>query len=189
MCNIQNMKCLLVAAALLLALPKQITAEVVYRSISEVEPVNVEVPVGHAPRLPYRLWVKYDNGQGEFRQVRWQNASTVAEQTEADAAVNPVGTSYTVKGYVLGDNTTNNGYPVVANVKVVAQAWEVPAYTPVAQTLPLDKVVLEGDNRLTWNRDLDIDQLISLDVRQQIYNYRDTYGLSTEGYPEADGWD
>lgn len=189
MCNIQNMKCLLVAAALLLALPKQITAEVVYRSISEVEPVNVEVPVGHAPRLPYRLWVKYDNGQGEFRQVRWQNASTVAEQTEADAAVNPVGTSYTVKGYVLGDNTTNNGYPIVANVKVVAQAWEVPAYTPVAQTLPLDKVVLEGDNRLTWNRDLDIDQLISLDVRQQIYNYRDTYGLSTEGYPEADGWD
>lgn len=189
MCNIQNMKCLLVAAALLLALPKQITAEVVYRSISEVEPVNVEVPVGHAPRLPYRLWVKYDNGQGEFRQVRWQNASTVAEQTEADAAVNPVGTSYMVKGYVLGDNTTNNGYPVVANVKVVAQAWEVPAYTPVAQTLPLDKVVLEGDNRLTWNRDLDIDQLISLDVRQQIYNYRDTYGLSTEGYPEADGWD
>ena len=189
MCNIQNMKCLLVAAALLLALPKQITAEVVYRSISEVEPVNVEVPVGHAPRLPYRLWVKYDNGQGEFRQVRWQNASTVAEQTEADAAVNPVGTSYTVKGYVLGDNTTNNGYPVVANVKVVAKAWEVPAYTPVAQTLPLDKVVLEGDNRLTWNRDLDIDQLISLDVRQQIYNYRDTYGLSTEGYPEADGWD
>ena len=26
-------------------------------------------------------------------------------------------------------------------------------------------------------------------MRQQLYNYRDTYGLSTEGYPEADGWD
>ena len=26
-------------------------------------------------------------------------------------------------------------------------------------------------------------------MKQQLYNYRDTYGLSTEGYPEADGWD
>jgi hypothetical protein len=50
-------------------------------------------------------------------------------------------------------------------------------------------VSIDGKNRLTWNRDLDIDQLISLPVKQQLYNYRDTYGLSTEGYPESDGWD
>jgi DUF1680 family protein len=50
-------------------------------------------------------------------------------------------------------------------------------------------VSIDGENRLTHNRDLDIDQLISLPVKQQLYNYRDTYGLSTEGYPESDGWD
>lgn len=65
----------------------------------------------------------------------------------------------------------------------------MPSNTPVAETLPLDQVSIDGDNRLSWNRDLDIDQLISFPVRQQLYNYRDTYGLSTEGYPEADGWD
>ena len=36
---------------------------------------------------------------------------------------------------------------------------------------------------------MDIDHLLSLDVKQQLYNYHDTYGLPTEGYPEADGWD
>jgi hypothetical protein len=59
----------------------------------------------------------------------------------------------------------------------------------VAEPLPLNAVSIDGDNRLTQNRDLDIDQLISLPVKQQLYNYRDTYGLPTEGYPEADGWD
>ena len=59
----------------------------------------------------------------------------------------------------------------------------------MAEPLPLNAVSIDGDNRLTQNRDLDIDQLISLPVKQQLYNYRDTYGLPTEGYPEADGWD
>ena len=59
----------------------------------------------------------------------------------------------------------------------------------VAEPLPLDCVSLDGQNRLTGNCDLDIDHLLSLPVRQQLYNYRDTYGLPTEGYPESDGWD
>lgn len=59
----------------------------------------------------------------------------------------------------------------------------------MVEPLPLNKVQITGDNRLTHNRDLDIDNLLSLDVRQQLYNYRDTYGLSTDGYPVADGWD
>ncbi|MBO6058811.1 MAG: glycoside hydrolase family 127 protein, partial [Bacteroidaceae bacterium] len=58
-----------------------------------------------------------------------------------------------------------------------------------ADPLPLNQVSIDGDNRLTWKRDLDIDHLLTLPVKQQLYNYRDTYGLSTEGYPEADGWD
>ncbi len=160
-----------------------------YRSIREVATISVDVPVGCAPRLPYQVWVTYSDGKSEWRQVKWQNSSLVREQAEANATMTPVGTEYKVQGFVTGDNTTTNGYPVMAQVRVVSEQWQVPSSKPVAETLPLDKVSLDGENRLTHNRDLDIDQLLSLDVRQQLYNYRDTYGLSTEGYPVADGWD
>ena len=150
----------------------------------------MEAPVGNAPRLPYQLWVEYADGKGEYRQVKWQNSSEATEQAEANPAINPVGTRYKVRGFIIGDNTTPNGYPVWAEVKVVSSyKFQVPSHQPVAETLPLDAVSIDGDNRLSWNRNLDIDQLISLPVKQQLYNYRDTYGLSTEGYPEADGWD
>ena len=173
-----------------------------YRPIVGVENVSVEVPVGCAPRLPYQLWVKYADGKGEYRQVKWLNASEATEKAEANPTINPVGTIYKVRGVILGDNSTPNGYPVAAEVTVVGtdDGWKVPSNTPVAETLPINQVSIDGDhsaqgdalpakNRLTWNRDLDIDQLISLPVKQQLYNYRDTYGLSTEGYPESDGWD
>ncbi len=159
------------------------------RVIQRVEPVQVTTPVGTAPRLPYQVWVTYADGSHEWRQVRWTNASLSTEQREADAAQTPAGTTYSVKGFVTGDNTTPGGYPLLADVTVTDAPWTVPDARPVAEPLPLDKVLLTGDNRLTHNRDLDIDQLLSLDVRQQLYNYRDTYGLPTEGYPESDGWD
>ena len=185
-----NVICVLMTGLMLvMTAPSTARAAKVYRTIANVESVSVEAPVGNAPRLPYQVWVTYTDGSGEYRQVRWQNASQVTEQAEANPTINPVGTEYKVKGFIIGDNTTPNGYPIRAEVKVVEGAWAVPSNHPVAETLPLDKVSIDGDNRLTWNRDLDIRQLISLDVRQQLYNYRDTYGLSTEGYPEADGWD
>ena len=150
----------------------------------------MEAPVGNAPQLPYQLWVEYADGKGEYRQVKWMNSSEATEQAEANPAINPVGTIYKVRGFIIGDNTTPNGYPVWAEVKVVgSDQCKVISNKPVAETLPLNAVSIDGDNRLTWNRNLDIDQLISLPVKQQLYNYRDTYGLSTEGYPESDGWD
>ena len=179
----------LIAIAVCLWFSMTTTGAPANRYIVKVEPVQVDVPVGNTPRLPYRLWVEYNDGYGEWRQVRWQNSSLVREQAEANATMNPVGTEYKVKGFVIGDNTTANGYPVMAEVKVTDHQWTTPATQPVARTLPLDKVTIDGDNRLTWNRDLDIDHLLTLDVRQQLYNYRDTYGLPTDGYPEADGWD
>ncbi len=100
-----------------------------------------------------------------------------------------VGKEYTVDGVIIGDNTTENGYPISAKVTVVGGEWKVPSNVPVAQTLPLGDVTLTGDNRLTSNRELDINQLLSLDVTQQLYNYRDTYCLPTEGYTMSDGWD
>lgn len=165
------------------------SAAISYRSIAKVERVSVETPVGCAPRLPYQVWVKYSDGKGEFRQVKWLNSSEATEKAESNPTINPVGTAYQVRGFIIGDNTTANGYPVTAEVQVVEGAWPVPNRIPVAEPLPLSQVSIDGNNRLTWNRDLDIDQLISLPVKQQLYNYRDTYGLSTEGYPESDGWD
>ncbi len=100
-----------------------------------------------------------------------------------------VGKEYTVDGVIIGDNTTENGYPISAKVTVVGGEWKVPSNVPVAQPLPLGDVTLTGDNRLTSNRELDINQLLSLDVTQQLYNYRDTYCLPTEGYTMSDGWD
>ena len=164
------------------------------RYIEKVAAVSVTTPVGTVPRLPYLLWVTYSDGSGEYRQVRWMNASEATEKAEADATMNPVGTEYKVRGFIIGDNTTSNGYPVSAEVKVVdsihnSQSTIHNSAIPKAEPLPLAKVSIDGANRLTWNRDLDIDQLISLPVKQQLYNYRDTYGLPTDGYPESDGWD
>jgi len=161
----------------------KVTAQIV-----NTEPVCIETPVGHAPRLPYQLWVTDANGHSEYRQVKWMNTSEATEQAEANPNINPVGTIYKVRGFILGDNTTPNGYPVSAEVRVM-EVTEEERIVPVAKPLPLDAVSIDGENRLTQNRDLDIDQLISLPVKQQLYNYRDTYGLSTEGYPESDGWD
>ena len=87
--------------------------------IVTVQKVSVETTAGNAPRLPYRLWVDYDNGKGEYRQVRWLNSGEATEAAEANPAINPPGTEYQVRGFIIGDNTTPNGYPVAAAVKVV----------------------------------------------------------------------
>ena len=103
------------------------------RHITTVQPVNVNVPVGCTPRLPFQLWVEYSDGTAEWRQVRWQNSSLVREQAEADATMTPVGTNYKVKGFITGDNTTAQGFPVTAEVSVTNTTWAVPA-TPLRLT-------------------------------------------------------
>jgi len=158
------------------------------RTIAKVEPVNVNSPVGTVPRLPYQVWVTYSDGKSEYRQAKWSNAALTTEQTQANPSINPVGSEYTITGFIIGDNTTENGYPILANIKVVAEPYAVPS-KPVAETVPMNKVVVNGDNRLSSNRDRAIEAILSWDVAQQLYNYRDTYGLSTEGYPVSDGWD
>jgi DUF1680 family protein len=156
------------------------------KSIRTVEDIRVDAAVGTAPVLPYQVWVTYADRSGEWRKVKWTNS---LRETEEEEAALPVGSAYTVQGYVLGDNTTENGFPVEAKVTVVADAPAAPAQEPVARPLPLGSVRLIGENRLTGNRDLDVKNLLSLDITQQLYNYRDTYGLPTEGYTVSDGWD
>jgi len=169
-------------------LPGMTTAATVYRTISKVEAISVDCPVGTAPRLPNLVWVTYSDGYSEYRQVRWANASLADEQSEADAQKHPAGSQYEIGGFVIGDETTDNGYPVKAQIKVVAEAYQTPE-KEVAHTFSLADVSIDGDNRLTHNRDEALREICSWDVTQQLYNYRDTYGLSTEGYTKSDGWD
>lgn len=158
------------------------------RNIKEVKPVAVTCPEGTAPRLPHLVWVGYSDGTHEYRQVKWNNATLAAEKEQADSKKNPVGNTYKVKGYIIGDETTGQGFPVSADVTVVEGGYNVPQ-SAVAHTLPLADISLNGDNRLTWNRDEAIREICSWDVTQQLYNYRDTYGMPTEGYTTSDGWD
>jgi DUF1680 family protein len=169
-------------------LPGMTTAATVYRTISKVEAISVDCPVGTAPRLPNLVWVTYSDGYSEYRQVRWANAPLADEQAEADAQKHPAGSQYEIGGFVIGDETTDNGYPVKALIKVVAEGYQTPE-KEVAHTFSLADVSIDGDNRLTHNRDEAIREICSWDVTQQLYNYRDTYGLSTEGYTKSDGWD
>lgn len=169
-------------------LPGMTTAATVYRTISKVEAISVDCPEGTAPRLPNLVWVTYSDGYSEYRQVRWANASLADEQAEADAQKHPAGSQYKIGGFVIGDETTDNGYPVKAQIKVVAEGYQTPE-KEVAHTFSLADVSIDGDNRLTHNRDEALREICSWDVTQQLYNYRDTYGLSTEGYTKSDGWD
>ncbi len=178
--------------------------------IVRVDSVVVESPEGTVPRLPYLVWTTYDNGRAEFRQVRWANSTLSVEQSQADKTAHPAGSEYQISGYVIGDNTTPAGYPIIARIKVTAASERysalpasgeilpvIPSRTkspasganPIAEPLPLGSVTIDGDNRLTSNRDLAIRTILSWDVNQQLYNYRDTYGLPTDGYPRSDGWD
>ena len=156
--------------------------------VVSVAEVNVTVAEGSAPQLPFQVWATYDDGTSEWRTVRWMNALADVEREEADAQQTPRGTRYDVPGYVVGDNATSGGFPIVAHVEVTAPG-STTEHVVVAEPLPLNKVQLIGENRLTKNRDMDIDHLLTLDVKQQLYNYHDTYGLPTDGYPVADGWD
>lgn len=169
-------------------LPGMTTAATVYRTISKVEAILVDCPEGTAPRLPNLVWVTYSDGYSEYRQVRWANAQLADEQAEADAQKHPAGSQYEIGGFVIGDETTDNGYPVKAQIKVVAEGYQTPE-KEVAHTFSLADVSIDGDNRLTHNRDEALREICSWDVTQQLYNYRDTYGLSTEGYTKSDGWD
>lgn len=169
-------------------LPGMTTAATVYRTISKVEAISVDCPEGTAPRLPNLVWVTYSDGYSEYRQVRWANAPLADEQAEADVQKHPAGSQYEIGGFVIGDETTDNGYPVKAQIKLVAEDYQTPE-KEVAHTFSLADVSIDGDNRLTHNRDEALREICSWDVTQQLYNYRDTYGLSTEGYTKSDGWD
>ncbi len=180
-----NLQRTLVAAAVALC---PIMASAAPRAIKKVSPVAVTCPEGTAPRMPNRVWVTYNDGFAEYRQVRWANAPLAAELDAADATRHPAGSEYELRGYVVGDNTTDNGFPITARVTVASGGYRTPRRQQ-AHTFALADVTINGTNRLTHNRDEAIREICSWDVTQQLFNYRDTYGMGTDGYTRADGWD
>lgn len=156
------------------------------RTIVNIQPIEVQTPEHCAPRLPWQMLVTYSDGTQEWRQVRWEGSDTAAEAWQSSA---PLGSEYKMKGWILGDPTTPQGYPVTANISVTANQWQVPTTAPIVRPMPLTAVKLTGNNRLTSNCDRDIEHLLSLDVTKMLWNYRDTYGLPTDGYAKPDGWD
>ena len=79
--------------------------------------------------------------------------------------------------------------PVIILLGIFSEGCSHDSHRPVAEPLPLSKVRVVGENRLTSNRDLDIRAILSWDVRKFLYNYLDTYGLDTSGCPLPEGWD
>ena len=122
------------------------------RTIERVEDVEIKSPAGTSPRLPYQLLVTYSDSTQAYRQVRWSNAALATEQELSNY---PAGKSYIVEGFITGDESTPNGFPVRANVIVSTDPYIVPS-APICEPLPLDNVCITGDNRLTSNRDLAI---------------------------------
>jgi len=158
-------------------------------AIVKVDSIHVDCPAGTAPRLPYQIMVHYADGKSEYRLVKWSNYELAIEQDQANPTTHPAGYEYIVKGFITGDNTTDEGFPVLAHISVTDTPYPTPSHIPVAETVPLNKVVINGDNRLTSNRELAIEAILSWDITTELYNYRDTYGLSTEGYTKPEGWD
>lgn len=163
-------------------------ADAASRNIKKVVPVKVDCPEGTAPRMPNHVWVTYSDGYSEYRQVRWMNSPLSTEQSEADIERHPAGSSYELKGYIVGDETTDNGYPLTAKIYVVGETYPTPAREK-AYAFPLTDVTINGTNRLTHNREEALSEICSWDVTQQLYNYRDTYNMPTDGYTLSDGWD
>lgn len=160
-----------------IAKPKQ-------RKIKHTEEIKIEVQQGQVPLLPFSVFVTYSDGSQEWRQTRWDPYQRADEEMLTKKAI---GERYTLKGYILGSNASNLGNPIEAKISVVAEST-MPT-KPVANPLPVSQVMLTGNNRLTSNAARDVERLLSLDITQQLYNYRDTYGLPTDGYTTSDGWD
>ena len=72
------------------------------KGIRKVEKIAVESPEGTVPRLPYQVWVTYNDGTQGYRQIRWENSALATEKEQSDASLYPAGKRYEISGYVIG---------------------------------------------------------------------------------------
>ena len=104
------------------------TAEKGAKSIKSVEKVTVESPEGTVPRLPYQLWVTYNDGTGAYRQVRWSNAALAVEKEQSDPSLYPAGKKYTIEGHITG------GIGATSNGEAFGENYELPNMSAYCET-------------------------------------------------------
>jgi hypothetical protein len=114
------------------------------RSILNVSSIQIESPVGTVPRLPYQVWVNYTDNTGEYRQVKWTNAALDTELEMANQELYPVGKEYRIQGFITGDHTTPEGFPLEAVIKVTDKPYKSPKKI-IAEPLPLPEPFSEAD--------------------------------------------
>ena len=120
---------LIICGAMMLAgLASCCTAEKGAKSIKSVEKVTVESPEGTVPRLPYQLWVTYNDGTGAYRQVRWSNAALAVEKEQSDPSLYPAGKKYTIEGHITG------GIGATSNGEAFGENYELPNMSAYCET-------------------------------------------------------
>ena len=120
---------LIICGAMMLAgLASCGTAEKGAKSIKSVEKVTVESPEGTVPRLPYQLWVTYNDGTGAYRQVRWSNAALAVEKEQSDPSLYPAGKKYTIEGHITG------GIGATSNGEAFGENYELPNMSAYCET-------------------------------------------------------
>lgn len=120
---------LIICGAMTLAgLASCCTAEKGAKSIKSVEKVTVESPEGTVPRLPYQLWVTYNDGTGAYRQVRWSNAALAVEKEQSDPSLYPAGKKYTIEGHITG------GIGATSNGEAFGENYELPNMSAYCET-------------------------------------------------------
>jgi len=167
--------------------------------------MTIEVPVGSSPKLPFRVWVEYNDGYGEWRNTKWpwgndtfthaggprfgppavQGVWEPIPGIEGIWRSKPLGEEYTVTGWITGVGNNDLGQPFVVDCIVIPVAeWEakyVPNYSPLADPLPPGSVVLTGENRMTANARRSIARTLSYSIDTYLWNYRHHFGFQTPG--------
>ncbi|MCL2842559.1 MAG: glycoside hydrolase family 127 protein, partial [Oscillospiraceae bacterium] len=144
------------------------------RAIVSAESPVIDQPVGTAPRLPNHVLVTYNDDTVEMRRVRWDGHTTPEQIAQTNM---PLGHQWTLGGVIMGD-----GFPVTADITVVAEPWEIPSNVPSAAALPWGAVTVDNDpdgemNRLTQNRAGSINYILNLPIDRYIRPFREAYGL------------
>lgn len=159
---------------------KEFTATVVpvyeKTDIVKVAAVEVETQTGMLPSLPGYVEVTYENDTTGKEKVVWPTDLKVED-------FSTVGTTVEVTGQIVDYDVT-----VTATVTVTDVISEAPA--AVSTEFNLSDISLDGtDTIFGQNMARDLEYLKIMDADRMLYNFRDAFGVSTEGAEPLTGWE
>ncbi|OUO79128.1 hypothetical protein B5F53_08620 [Blautia sp. An249] len=157
----------------------EVTVSAVYTKtqIKEVESVEVETQVNHLPTLPNEVTATYEDDSTAEVKVVWPTNLKATDFGEKGAVVELTGT---VVGY--DDVKVSAKVTVVGEVAVPAEAS--------AEEFDLSDINLDGtDTIYGQNMERALTYLKIMDADRMLYNFRMTFGASTEGAQPLTGWE